>query len=191
MSPISSRKTVPRLATSKSPSLAAAAPVNAPFSCPKSSLSRSSRLRPAQFSSTNGSSARGPFRCIQRARTPFPEPVSPWMKIGLWAVTNLRASSSKSLIILLFPTKGFGAPAIFNRTLLAVRVSLWPVRTFWMTASNASSRTGLVRKWSAPTCIHSTASSMEPRPVKMMLAQFGCKAFILGMRSSAFPSGSE
>ena len=53
-SPISSRNSVPRCAISSSPGLAATAPVKAPFSCPKSSLSSSSRERPAQFRSTNG-----------------------------------------------------------------------------------------------------------------------------------------
>ena len=54
MSPISSRKSVPPWACSKKPRLRAEAPVNAPRSCPKSSLSMSSRGMAAQFTLTNG-----------------------------------------------------------------------------------------------------------------------------------------
>ena len=59
ISPISSRKSVPADATSKRPCLVVLAPVNAPFSCPNSSDSRSSFDSPAQFKSTNGAFARG------------------------------------------------------------------------------------------------------------------------------------
>ena len=57
-------------ATSSSPALLATAPVNAPFSWPKSSVSRSSRDRPAQFRSRNTSSLAGPV--ARGARRPAP-----------------------------------------------------------------------------------------------------------------------
>jgi hypothetical protein len=54
MSPISSRKSVPPCACSKKPRFLACAPVNAPRSWPKSSLSMSSRGMAAQLTFTNG-----------------------------------------------------------------------------------------------------------------------------------------
>ena len=52
ISPISSRNIVPRLASSKRPMRCEIAPVNAPFSCPNSSLSSSPVGIAAQFSFT-------------------------------------------------------------------------------------------------------------------------------------------
>src|SRR5438128_919583 len=52
MSPISSRKSVPPFASSNRPTRRARAPVNAPFSCPNSSLSRSPLGTAAQLSVT-------------------------------------------------------------------------------------------------------------------------------------------
>jgi hypothetical protein len=52
-SPTSSRKIVPPSATSKYPFLFEVAPVKEPFSCPKSSLSRSSLGIAAQLTGTN------------------------------------------------------------------------------------------------------------------------------------------
>ena len=54
ISAISSRKSVPRLASSKQPARRAIAPVNAPFSWPKSSDSSSVSGIAAQLSATNG-----------------------------------------------------------------------------------------------------------------------------------------
>ena len=58
ISPISSRNSVPLSAISKRPIFWAIAPVNAPFSCPKSSLSRRSKGLAAQFNLMNGRSRR-------------------------------------------------------------------------------------------------------------------------------------
>ena len=62
ISPISSRKSVPPLASSKRPRFAPLAPVNAPRSWPKSSLSRSDSGSAAQLTATNGFVARGALR---------------------------------------------------------------------------------------------------------------------------------
>src|SRR5712664_1911539 len=59
ISPISSRKIVPPLATSNRPMRCAIAPVNAPFSCPNSSLSSKPVGMAAQFSFTKGFDRRG------------------------------------------------------------------------------------------------------------------------------------
>ncbi len=66
-SPISSRKSVPPLACSIRPARAPAAPVNAPRAWPNSSFSSSESVSAAQFSATNGLSARG-LLGVDRAR---------------------------------------------------------------------------------------------------------------------------
>src|SRR5437870_1196273 len=58
VSPISSRNTVPPEATSNTPRLSAAAPVNAPFLCPNSSLSSSVSVMAPQLTGTNRRAAR-------------------------------------------------------------------------------------------------------------------------------------
>ncbi len=60
MSPISSRKMVPPSAVSNLPDLSFIAPVNAPLTCPKSSLSRRLSERAAQLTLTSGPSFRVP-----------------------------------------------------------------------------------------------------------------------------------
>src|SRR6516162_4795808 len=77
MSPTSSRNSVPLSASSKRPVFWAMAPVNAPFSWPNSSLSRSPSGIAAQFSLTNAFSLRLPSLCIARATSSLPVPVSP------------------------------------------------------------------------------------------------------------------
>ena len=67
MSPISSRKSVPRCACSNFPMCRAAAPVNDPFSWPNSSDSISSAGIAAQFSEMNGAAVARAF-FVQRAR---------------------------------------------------------------------------------------------------------------------------
>ena len=62
MSPISSRKIVPRWASSNFPICFSVAPVKEPFSCPNSSLSMSSSGIAAQLTCTNGSSCRRELR---------------------------------------------------------------------------------------------------------------------------------
>ncbi len=107
-SPISSRKSVPRWASSMSPGFAATAPVKAPFWYPKSSLSSSSREKPAQLRSTKGCAARGPLSCSQRARTPLPLPVSPWMRTGVEATATRAACSESRRTTALSPRNGSG-----------------------------------------------------------------------------------
>ena len=67
MSPISSRKSVPPSASSNLPRRSSIAPVNAPLTCPKSSLSISSSGMAAQLTSTNGPPRRR-LRRVDRAR---------------------------------------------------------------------------------------------------------------------------
>ena len=78
----SSRKSVPPWAISKVPARRRSAPVNEPFSCPKSSLStRVGEIAP-QLTATNGPRARRERACTVRAATSLPVPLSPVIITG-------------------------------------------------------------------------------------------------------------
>ena len=79
-SPISSRKSVPPSAASNLPRRRCSAPVNAPFSCPKSSDAISDCGIAAQLTRTKALSARFDLRCSARAISSLPVPVSPRMR---------------------------------------------------------------------------------------------------------------
>ncbi len=71
---------MPPSASSNRPSLRPIAPVNEPFSWPKSSDSRSVSDRAAQFTLMNGLSARGDSSCSAWAMSSLPVPDSPRMR---------------------------------------------------------------------------------------------------------------
>ncbi len=77
ISAISSRKSVPRCASSNTPVRRSDAPVNAPFSWPKISLSSSVSGIAAQLIATNGNVARGLSSWIVCAMSSLPVPDSP------------------------------------------------------------------------------------------------------------------
>src|SRR5256885_3610456 len=77
MSPTSSRNSVPPCASRKRPARSLAAPVKAPFTWPKVSLSIRSAGMAAQLTATKGRSARALLRCRARATSSLPVPVSP------------------------------------------------------------------------------------------------------------------
>src|ERR1051326_4323159 len=77
MSPISSRKSVPSSAARNLPTRSAWAPVKAPRTWPKSSLSRRSAGMAVQLSGTNSLADRGLKSWIARATSSLPVPVSP------------------------------------------------------------------------------------------------------------------
>ena len=92
-SQISSRKSVPPSARCTAPILSLTAPVKAPFTWPKSSLSIRSRGMAAQLIGTNA-----PFFCLlslwmASAQTSLPVPLSPVMK----TVAELGAARSMVL----------------------------------------------------------------------------------------------
>ena len=68
---------MPRCAISNLPGLRATAPVKAPFSWPKSSVSSSVSGIAAQLMATNGASARGLSAWSERANSSLPVPLSP------------------------------------------------------------------------------------------------------------------
>ena len=77
ISPISSRNTIPPSPERNTPREGPTAPVNEPFSWPKSWLSISDAAIALQLMATNGPSARGPCEWSAWAISSLPQPVSP------------------------------------------------------------------------------------------------------------------
>ena len=77
VSPISSMKTVPRCATSKSPGRSRYAPVKLPRTCPNNSVSSSVSASAAQLTVTRRACPRELAACIRFATTSLPTPLSP------------------------------------------------------------------------------------------------------------------
>ena len=81
-SPISSKKTVPPSPAESSPSFERLAPVNAPFTWPKSSLSIRVGTSVPQSTAMKGLAAFGPLSWIARATISLPVPLSPRISTG-------------------------------------------------------------------------------------------------------------
>ena len=88
---------MPPSAVSSCPFFCAIAPVNAPFSCPKSSLSSSVSGIAAQLIATNGRSARRLLLWIARATSSLPVPLSPVISTveSLGATRPMRRKSAR------------------------------------------------------------------------------------------------
>ncbi|HBP23137.1 MAG TPA: hypothetical protein DEA08_35865 [Planctomycetes bacterium] len=117
ISPTSSMKSVPPSATSNTPWRSLVAPVKAPATCPKSSLSSSVSLRAPQLMATKPRSLRPLAKWIARATRSLPVPVSPSISTGA-SVPPTRAISSRTLRTAAWlPTKAGGrsAPASSRR----------------------------------------------------------------------------
>src|SRR5712692_4916496 len=111
-SAISSRKTVPPSAASSRPGLSLTAPVNAPRTWPKSSLSSRFSESVVQLTTTKGPSARRLHRWIWRARTFFPVPLSPDSRMVASLAAAWRAVSSRRRIESIAQDPVFGAQAL-------------------------------------------------------------------------------
>ena len=96
ISGIEAGKIVPRFAISKRPCLRAFAPVKAPFSYPKSSLSSSSSGSAAQLTLTNGPFERYERACTARATISLPTPLSPSISTVALSVAAMRATKSRT-----------------------------------------------------------------------------------------------
>ena len=86
---------MPQWARSKRPGRDWWAPVNAPFSTPKSSASMSCSGSAAQFMVMNGAVARGLALCRARANISLPTPVSPSSSTLTW-LEAVRCISSRA-----------------------------------------------------------------------------------------------
>ena len=90
ISPISSRKIVPWSATSNNPRRFWFAPVKAPLTYPKSSLSSRVSGNAPQLTETKASAARGEQVCTARATSSLPVPLSQKIRTVLLVVATVR-----------------------------------------------------------------------------------------------------
>ena len=164
ISPISSRNSVPPSADSNRPTRRSVAPVNAPRSCPNSSLSSRFSESAAQCTATKAPRARALAWWIACAISSLPVPDSPSTRIVAreGATSRTRSMTSRSAPEPpMIPSKlNFSS----SRS-CSWRTSTSSVRVFrarWMSTSSRSMFTGLVRKSTAPRFIASTAVSMLP-----------------------------
>ncbi len=136
---ISSRKMVPPSAWRNFPSRSAVAPVKAPATWPKSSLSSSVSLRQPQATSTNRFSRRWLARWISRARSDLPVPLSPVMSSVAGASASRATRSSTCRIAADDPSSfgvaGWASAAAARRVAAANAVS--------SAASSSASRAGV------------------------------------------------
>ena len=97
-SPISSRNSVPSLASSSRPGLRSCAPVNAPFSWPKISDSNSVSGSAAQLTAWNLPVPRRLSSWIIRATTSLPDPVGPRISTEMSDLAAVRIHSKTTSI---------------------------------------------------------------------------------------------
>ncbi len=176
-SPISSRKIVPRSEISNSPCFRSLASVNAPFSCPNSSESRKVALSPAQLTSTNGAFERGLRSWIIRATQPLPVPLSPLSSTVVRSLCARRPTWwAKSCMPDELPSESSpwsGALCTSSASLIRRSRALSATRA--VAAARCSMSTGLVRKFSAPSCIARTAIETSASAVSRMTAASRCR----------------
>ena len=103
-SPTSSRNSVPLLAMPKYPSLSPMAPVNEPFSCPKSSESIVPLGIAPQFMAKYFSRFLGELSCITRGIISLPTPLSPIISTERSVGATCRAMSSARFSASQLPT---------------------------------------------------------------------------------------
>ena len=182
---------MPRCAISNLPGLRATAPVNAPFSWPKSSVSSSVSGIAAQLIATNGASARGLSAWSDRANSSLPVPLSPSSSTVV-SVAAARCSEANTLRSEGSSPTSCGAP---RRTASSSFISRFSVtrRRCSSARPTSSSRwsgsTGLARKSSAPSFIAVTASSMLPYAVMTMTGTSASISFEARRTPNPSPSG--
>ena len=161
---ISSRKSEPPSAFSKRPMRRSIAPVNAPFSWPKSSLSRMFCESAAQCTATNGPFDRGPSWWIALATSSLPVPLSPWISTVAREPATWRMVSKTSCMAgerpIMFSSPYLSSSCSRSRSFSSSIFLALSTRS--STSSNLSRLIGLVMKSVAPCCIASTASSTSP-----------------------------
>ena len=189
MSPISSRNSVPPSACSKRPLLVACAPVNAPRSCPKSSLSSKSFGIAAVLIATKGPlvpvSPRGECLCKARATSSFPEPLSPVIITVTWLWLKRPIARNTSCIAGAWPSISGVASC---KSLCAC--SRWLSSTARRINSTALGRSkGLGRYSNAPPWKADTALSKSENAVMMMTGNMGMRSLTLVNKSKPEPPG--
>ena len=181
MSPISSRNRVPPSACSNLPTCLAAAPVNAPFSCPKSSDSINSAGTAAQFNVMKGCPCRGDFSWMARATNSLPVPVSPRMQTRVSLAATRSICSNNFFIAGPEPTSSCLPRRCRNsRFSSSSRESRSALSTV---TKSLSVESGFSRKSSAPSLVAFTAISMFACPEMSTIGVFS-PAFFKSSSSS-------
>ena len=158
-------------ADSNFPALRSVAPVNAPFSCPKSSLSRSASLSAAQFKQINERFFRSLASWIALATSSFPTPLSPRMSTVALVEATLPICPVLACSTALEPTMRDSSPSrrfsrsissavvvsFVERIARAVRFSIaTPSVSHTAITNSRSSRVvsrscGFISRWTTPT----------------------------------------
>ena len=137
------------------------APVNAPFSWPKSSDSSSSSAIALQLIATNGLWRRGLALWIARASSSLPVPLSPVISTRASVPATMcacaRRSSMTALRVMI---------SLRQSSAASLKPEMRSARCTWSSSSCLS--TGLVRKPKAPIWVACTASGIVPWAVRMM-----------------------
>jgi len=185
---ISSRKIVPPLAYSNLPSLRFWAPVKAPFSKPKSSLSSSSEGSAAQLTFTKGLSRRLDIWKSERATSSLPVPLAPRISTVMSVSDTCSRMSRTSRILGVSPASSSISLSVRARlrscstSILRARFS----RAFWKAISSSSASKGLRRKSLAPSRMASTMVRACPWPESMITGTWDAR--FLSSRRVSRPS---
>jgi hypothetical protein len=181
---------VPRWAASNTPGRERSAPVNAPLSWPKSSLSRRVSAKAAQLTATNGRSRRGLAAWMDRATSSLPVPVSPVTSTVAWVgptrSTRSRTRARPGLEPTISPTARLRTSRrrrAFSRTSSTLSVARATTERTW------AGTKGLVMKSKAPRRMASTASSTVAKAVSRTTGSAGSLSRTWSRRSSPSPSG--
>ncbi len=176
---------MPPFASSNLPILCLIAEVNAPFSCPKSSLSINSDGIAAQFTSTSGPFALLLFSCNHLATNSLPDPFSPVIR----TLASVGATFSISDIIFKMgsdsPTISIVLFTFFFKTFVSIINSVLSI-AFRMVIKSRFKSGGLGIKSNAPFFTASTAVSIFPCPDKMISGT--CFPISLTASSTSMPS---
>ena len=166
-SPISSRKSVPVLASWNLPKCLVFAPVKLPFSWPNKMLSTKFSGIAPQLTVINGRPILSEVPWIARATTSLPTPLSPVIRIGILALAPRSPIATTLRMDDAFPMRSskVSSPVLFFLS----RVTS-PARVFISSALRKdttirSRLAGLTKKSLAPACIAATTASMLPLPV--------------------------
>lgn len=189
----SSMKRVPPVASSKRPIRFSLASVNAPLTCPKSSLSKTPSGIPPMLTEMREASARLEFWCIRFAMTPLPVPFSPVMRMLASESATLSMTSSTGFIARDWAMKP-ETPSLRSVRFSSRRRPDWSW-TSWKRVwertieMRRSSSHGFCMKSFAPRCMHSTATPMLAQAVMTTTGRSGSTSRILA--SSSRPSCPE
>ena len=186
MSPISSRNSVPPSACRKRPADARCAPVNAPRSCPNSSLSIRSRGMAAMLRATNGRARRGLKSCSARATSSLPVPDSPSTSTVRLVFTTRATTRYTRCIAGDRPTIGKSSGEVSAADGAGTRVSAMARRTV---ATSSSRSNGFGKYSKAPRSPARRAVSIVDRALITMTGRSGRTFRTRGSKSRPLPDG--